>query len=122
MPEVGNPTELPAALSFGAMYALVLLLAAWLQDLAGSQGLYLVALVSGLTDVDAITLTTLRLYDLQKLSTAQAATSISLALLANLGFKAGLVLAIGGPGLARRALPGFAAVALAVAAALLLLY
>ena len=110
MPEVKNPTELRAALSFGLLYGAVLLLAAWLQDIAGSQGLYLVALASGLTDVDAITLTTLRLFNLETLSASSAVIAIGLALLSNLAFKSGLVIVIGGKTLARQLLPGLAAI------------
>ena len=110
LPEVTNPTELKTALSFGALYAFVLLLAAWLEDLAGSKGLYLVSLISGLTDVDAITLSTLHLYALTKLAAQPAVTAIVLAALANLVFKTGLVLSVGGPALARRVLPGLAAI------------
>mgnify|MGYP001084838219 CR=1 FL=1 len=109
--EIKNPTEIHSAVAFGLLYALVLLASAWLTDLAGSGGLYLVALVSGLTDVDAITLSSLRLFNLGNLAGAQAATAILIALLANIGFKAGLTLAIGGGALFRRALPGFLAVA-----------
>jgi len=54
--EMKNPTEIRAALGFGVLYALVLFAAAWLSDLVGSRGVYAVALVSGLTDLDAITL------------------------------------------------------------------
>jgi uncharacterized membrane protein (DUF4010 family) len=43
MPEVKNPTELKTAISFGLLYALVLLASAWLQDIAGNKGLYIVA-------------------------------------------------------------------------------
>lgn len=110
MPEVKNPTELRTALSFGLLYGAVLLLAAWLQDIAGSQGLYLVALASGLTDVDAITLSTLRLFNQQTLEAAPTVTAISLAVLSNLVFKSGLVIAIGGRTLARQVLPGLAAI------------
>jgi uncharacterized membrane protein (DUF4010 family) len=110
MPEVKNPTEIRAALSFGLLYGVVLLLAAWLQDIAGSQGLYLVALASGLTDVDAITLSTLRLFNQQTLAAAPAVTAISLAVLSNLVFKSSLVIAIGGKALARQVLPGLAAI------------
>jgi uncharacterized membrane protein (DUF4010 family) len=120
MPDVTNPTEIRIALGFGALYALVLFFSSWLQDYAGSKGLYLVALASGLTDVDAITLSTLHLYNLDKLTSTQAVTSISLAVLSNLVFKTSLVLSIGGMALARRALPGFAAVAAGVGGALLL--
>ena len=118
MPEVANPTEIRAALTFGALYAVVLFFAAWLQDVAGERGLYAVSLVSGLTDVDAITLTTLRLFNLQKLDAAQSVLTIAIAVLSNLTFKSGLVIIIGGTALARRALPGLAAVAIGLIAAL----
>ncbi len=110
LPEVKNPTEIRAALSFGLLYGVVLLLAAWLQDIAGSQGLYLVALASGLTDVDAITLSALRLFNQQILNSAPAVTAIGLAVLSNLIFKSGLVIAIGGKTLAKSVLPGLAAI------------
>jgi uncharacterized membrane protein (DUF4010 family) len=116
MPEVGNPTELKTALTFGALYAAVLFLSAWLQSVAGSGGLYAVALASGLTDVDAITLSSLRLHGQERLSEIEAVVSIALAALANLGFKTGLVLSIGGRPLARRTLPGLAAIAVGIGA------
>jgi uncharacterized membrane protein (DUF4010 family) len=47
LPVVSNPTELRASLGFGALFAVVLLAAAWLSDVAGPRGLYVVALVSG---------------------------------------------------------------------------
>jgi uncharacterized membrane protein (DUF4010 family) len=112
LPEVKNPTEITTALSFGLLYGVVLLLSAWLQDVAGSQGLYLVALASGLTDVDAITLSTLRLFNQETLGAAPAVIAIGLASLANLFFKSGLVFAIGGKTLARRVLPGMALIGL----------
>ena len=114
LPELAlsNPTEIRAALGFGALYAGVLFAAAWLSDWAGSQGVYAVALVSGLTDVDAITLSSLRLFGLTTLSGGEALTAILLALLSNIAFKAGLTVVIGGGRLALRTLPGFAAVAL----------
>jgi uncharacterized membrane protein (DUF4010 family) len=110
LPEVKNPTEIRTALSFGLLYGVVLLLAAWLQDIAGSQGLYLVALASGLTDVDAITLSTLRLFNQQTFAASPAVTAIGLAVLSNLVFKSGLVIAIGGKSLARQVLPGLTAI------------
>lgn len=119
-PEVRNPTEIRTALGFGLLYAVVLFSAAWLSDAVGTKGLYAVALVSGLTDVDAITLSSLRLYNLDKLSEAQALTSIALATLSNLAFKLGLVVAIGGGALTRRTLPGLLAVGVGLAAGLVL--
>ncbi len=110
-PQIGNPTELKAALSFGALYAVVLVVSAALQDFAGDGGLYGVALASGLTDVDAITLSTLRLFNTGTLVERTTVVTIVLAVLANIVFKSGLVLSIGGRTLAGRTLPGLAAIA-----------
>ena len=109
--EMKNPTEIRAALGFGALYAGVLFAAAWLSDLVGSHGVYAVALVSGLTDVDAITLSSLRLFGLGTLQAEQATTTVLLAMLANIAFKSGVATAIGGAALARQVLPGMTAVA-----------
>jgi uncharacterized membrane protein (DUF4010 family) len=101
MPEFTNPAEMKVALGFGLMYALVLLCAAWLSDYAGSGGLYALAFVSGLTDVDAIALSSLRLFELNKIVADQAVLAISIAYIANLIFKFGLVAMVGGRELAR---------------------
>jgi uncharacterized membrane protein (DUF4010 family) len=119
--DMKNPTELRAAIGFGLLYAGVLFAAAWLSDWVGSHGVYAVALVSGLTDVDAITLSSLRLFGLGNLEAEQAVTTVLLALLANIAFKSGLATAIGGTGLARQVLPGMAAVAAGLLAGWLIL-
>lgn len=109
--ELRNPTELFTALTFGAIYAVVLLLSAALSDHAGSLGLYAVAVVSGLTDVDAITLSSLRLYGQGKLAAGEATTAIMLATLANLAFKLGIIVSVAGLPFARRVVVVFAAIA-----------
>ncbi len=121
VPEIRNPTEIRAALGFGLLFALVLLCSAWLSDVAGSRGLYAVALVSGLTDVDAITLSTLRLYDLGTLQPLQAVSAIVLALVSNIAFKLGLVFAVGGAVLARRCAPPMLAAAAGAGVVVMLL-
>lgn len=109
VPEISNPTEIRTALGFGLLFGVVLLCSAWLSDVAGSSGLYAVALVSGLTDVDAITLSTLRLYDLGALQPFQAVSAIVIALVSNIAFKLGLVFVVGGALLARRCAPAMLA-------------
>ena len=115
MPKTSNPTEILTALSFGLLYAVVLFFSAWISDIAGSGGLYLVALISGLTDVDAITLSSLRLFDLNKLNDEQVVTAIAIAFLSNMVFKFGLVVFIGGMTLAKRVAAGFLAMGAGVA-------
>lgn len=119
MPEISNPTELRTALSFGALYAIVLLLAAWLSDIAGASGLYVVALISGLTDVDAITLSSLRLHELGSLSKPEVVTAIGIALLSNIAFKLGVVFTLGGSALGWPVLRGMLLVVAGIGGALI---
>ncbi len=121
VPETTNPAELHTAIGFGLMYVAVLFVSAWMEDLAGNQGLYAVALASGLTDVDAITLSSLRLFNLGQLSEQQTVTAIALAFLSNVAFKFGMVVFIGGWTLARQVAIGFGAIALGVVLGLLFL-
>ncbi len=120
VPKIANPTELRAAFGFGLLFAVVLVLAAWLSDVAGRAGLYAVALASGLTDMDALTLSTLRLFSLGTLEAAHAVIAIAIAYASNTAFKLGLALTIGGPALARHViLPAAAPLAGGLAALLL---
>jgi uncharacterized membrane protein (DUF4010 family) len=93
--EPDNPAELRPALIFGALYALVLVASAAAKDRLGDRGLYAVALVSGLTDVDAITLSVSRLQAAGALDGAVAWRAVVLASLSNLAFKAGIVRVLG---------------------------
>lgn len=100
-PPIRNPFELMPALRFGALLALVMLLASALQQWVGEAGLYILALVSGLTDVDAITLS-LSGFAGERTSVRVAATGIVIAAMANTAFKAGLVVFVGGAALGWR--------------------
>jgi uncharacterized membrane protein (DUF4010 family) len=120
MPEIRNPTEFRTALTFGGLYAVILLLAAWLNDLAGSSGVYVVALISGLTDVDAVTLSSFRLNEIGSLSGSQTIRAITMAVLANMAFKLGLILVAGGRELLVRCLPMMLLVAAGLGAGLFL--
>jgi uncharacterized membrane protein (DUF4010 family) len=118
VPETKNPMELRAAFTFGALYAAVLFLSAWLSEVVGTQGIYVVALASGLTDVDAITLSSLRLFSLDRLPLDATTITIGLAVIANLTFKTGLAISIGGRPLTRRVLVGMVAVGIGLAGGL----
>jgi uncharacterized membrane protein (DUF4010 family) len=102
MPEQGNPSQLRSALIFGGLYAVILLAVAAAREYFGESGLYVVAVLSGLTDVDAITLSTAQMISSGKLAVAIGWRVILLAAMANLGFKLGLVAALGSRPLLRR--------------------
>jgi uncharacterized membrane protein (DUF4010 family) len=91
MPQQQNPTELKSALVFAALYAGVLMALAAAKTYLGGRGLYGVAILSGLTDMDAITLSTSRLVvlgsDRGGIEAAQGWRLIVLATMANLFFK-----------------------------------
>lgn len=118
MPAMHNPAEIRASLLIGLVYAVVLLLSAFLADYAGNKGLYAVAVVSGLTDVDAITLSSLRLHNLGQVGAEHAVIAITLALMANMIVKFSLVRSIGGKELARHCLPGMGAILIGMVAGL----
>ena len=60
--ELGNPLGLGAALTFGVLFAIVKLAAYAAERVLGAAGVYAVAALSGLQDLDAITLSLARLY------------------------------------------------------------
>jgi uncharacterized membrane protein (DUF4010 family) len=95
MPEQENPTELRAALVFALLYALVLLAVAWARQRFGAAGLYTVSALAGLTDVDAITLSTAKLVSLGHVDGAQGWRLIAIANISNLVFKVGVVAFLG---------------------------
>jgi uncharacterized membrane protein (DUF4010 family) len=107
--QLSNPADLKLALGFAAMFALVMLCAAWLNAEFGKTGVYTVAVISGANEVDAIVLTVLNLFNLHRFEVASTATAIAVAVGSNTVFKFGLIATLGGRGLAMRCLPTFAA-------------
>jgi len=68
----------------------------------GSTGVYLLAAISGITDVDAISLSLSRMSLGDSLTLTVAATGILIAVTVNNLFKAGLAMVIGKPALGIR--------------------
>jgi uncharacterized membrane protein (DUF4010 family) len=118
-PPLKNPFELGSALRFAALLVLILFLAEGARRWLGDAGVYLVALLSGLADVDPITLTLARSAKTE-LAPQVAVQGIFLAVLSNSLVKGLLIALIGGRQLALRTLPVMAAGLLAGAAVLLL--
>jgi uncharacterized membrane protein (DUF4010 family) len=120
VPEPKNPSELKGALVFAGLYAIILLAVAAARARLGSGGLYAVAVISGLTDVDAITLSTSNLVRAGNLEPHVGWRVIAIAALANLGFKAGAVALLGHRALLARIALGYGAVMVAGVCLLLL--
>lgn len=105
----GNPAGMRPALVFGLLYLIILLAVAAAKEHAGTAGLYGIALLSGLTDVDAITLSTAGLVESGALPPDTGWRAILVAAMANLAFKGGVVAFLGGKPLFLRILPALAA-------------
>jgi uncharacterized membrane protein (DUF4010 family) len=91
---VQNPFSLWAAAKFGALFAVVLLAVKIVQEHFPPSGLYAVAAIAGLTDVDAITLS---MAEFAKSGEAGVAViAIVIAAVSNTIVKCGLTFAIAG--------------------------
>jgi len=90
-----NPFELRQAVTFGLLYGVVLFVAKAAQTYLGSKGLYASAVLAGLTDVDAITLSVTDLHR-SGLAGSVAATAITLAAVTNTIVKSSIAISIGG--------------------------
>ena len=97
-----DPLELKAAVLFGLLYAAILFAVAAGQQWFGNRGLYVVATLSGLTDMDAITLSTAQLIKRGELDVGTGWRMILLASLSNLVFKGAAVAVLGHPRLLQR--------------------
>lgn len=118
MPEQRNPSELTTALTFAIVYVVILFVISAAREYTGPQALFLVAAISGLADMDAITLSVSQQVQTQSLSSTLGWKLILTALIANTVFKYALIHFISGARTARLILPPFAIVA---ASALLLI-
>lgn len=115
-PEFANPFELKPALTFGALYAAILVVARAAQMFFGDAGILASAVASGMADVDAITLSLAELSRGEgSLTHDTAALGIVLAAMSNTVVKGGIVVALGSAAMRRAILP---AVGVIVAAAL----
>ena len=116
-----NPSELKGALVFGVIFATVILSVAAARRYFGESGAYAVAVISGLIDMDAITLSTARLVRAGELPTETGWRTIVIASMSNLIFKGTIAMVIGGRKLAMIIAPLFGIVFL-VGAGLLIFW
>lgn len=96
LPEFRNPTSLLHALGFAAGFAVILVAGAWIEDSAGIRGVYGLAAVSGLFDIDAVTVSTLDMNLRGSIDGTVAVRALVLAYGANLLMKLALLRLVGG--------------------------
>lgn len=89
-----NPFSLAPALKFAALFVVILFASKAALDFIGTRALYFTALLAGLTDVDAIALTTARLAR-ESLDKSTAAITIILAAMSNTVMKGSIGLIFG---------------------------
>lgn len=90
-----DPSNLKAAVIFGVLYVVVLLAVAVAKEHYSSKGLYAVAALSGLTDVDAITLSATNLIQSGRLDMNTGCRMILVGALSNMVFKCGIAAFLG---------------------------
>jgi len=89
---IDNPFQIRAALFFGAILTVISLAAAWLKEAVGDWGLFALAAASGVTDVDAITLSVARM-DVELFT---GSIAIALAATVNSQVKGLMAISVGG--------------------------
>jgi len=80
--KLDNPFQISTALKFGILLGVVLLLAEAMEEWFGDEGIYVLSVISGLMDVDAITLSLSKMA-INELSETTAVTGIILATITN---------------------------------------
>lgn len=105
--QITNPLKLSTAIKFGLLFAFVLIVVKYSQELFGSSGVYLASFLTGLTDVDAITLSVTRLAGNAQISYDVAGTSVLVAVLMNTISKGVITYFSGSPELRRTVMKAF---------------
>jgi len=110
--ELANPLKLRTAITFGLVFAVVLVAVRAANEFFGSAGVYAASALAAITDVDSITLSTAQLAGRAELDLRVAATAIVLASLINTAAKGVMAWTLGSPQLRRSVAIGFGAVVL----------
>jgi uncharacterized membrane protein (DUF4010 family) len=121
LPQRENPARIREALIFAGLYVIILFGVAAAREIVGSEAVYAVAFISGLTDVDALTLSVAQLHSGGKTGGFDAWRAIFLATLSNFLFKIVVASVLGSAEL-RKWMLGAGTVALTAGFALLLLW
>jgi uncharacterized membrane protein (DUF4010 family) len=101
IPHLRNPLSLSAALKFSGLYALISFLVKAAKPMGWTHGLLPLSFVSGLTDVDAISLSLA--HGLEGTSPQVASHAVVLAVVSNTLVKTAIAIAVGSKGVKTRA-------------------
>lgn len=111
--ELSSPFRLWPALQFGLLYIFILMATHFGNFYFGQKGIYVASFISGLADIDAITLSLSNLAATGKISTALAGQGIVIAVMTNTVVKLAFVRIFGNPTLFWRVLVSLGLVLLA---------
>lgn len=104
--EFSNPFDLGAAIKFGLLYGVVLLVSRVAQYYFGDKGLFLSSVIAGFADVDAITLSIAELTKTGGVRLDTGAQAIVVAAMSNTLVKGSIVMISGSKSLRKVILPG----------------
>lgn len=104
--QFSNPFDLSSAVKFGLLYGLILLVSRAAQMYFGNTGILISSLLSGIADVDAITLSMAELSNSGVLGLETASQAIVVAAMSNTVVKGGIALMGGSSALRRVLWPG----------------
>ena len=102
-----SPFTLIPAIKFGLFFVFIIFISKLFSIYFGSKGIYIIAFFSGLTDVDAITLSLARLAQSGDISNYSASLGIFIAAVSNTIVKGGIVYFLGSKELAKSVLFSF---------------
>ncbi len=110
--EVSNPLRLPTAITFALAFVVVLIVVQWANEAFGEAGVYVASAISGVTDVDAITLSVSELTSNSQMDSQVAGFAVVLAALVNTAAKAVMAWTLGSAELRRTIVRAFSIVVL----------
>ena len=101
-PKLGNPLSLSTAIKFAALYSVIAFAVKAIRAQGWTEGLLPLSFVSGLTDMDAISLSIARDHGTEITAPDLATRAVVLAAVSNTLLKAGMAIGLGSPGLKLR--------------------
>lgn len=117
-----NPFNLMPAVKFGVIFAVIIFIARITEVLAGDRGVYIISVLTGLSDVDPITLTMSQISRDDPTKIDQATLAITLAAFSNTIMKAGMAIFLGSKQFRKTVLAGFGVILFAGILGLVLSY